>query len=213
MSFEINDEFDTPLIEIDPDMQFYLESNYIKNTKCDYYIEDKFVKNISKIQEQKRVLSMFHMNIKSLPKHFGELQQYLNMLEYDFSLIGISETWLNENNTDLYDLNGYVTIKGCRKERRGGGASLFMRDEISFATRNDPGFFDSEMESIFIEIDKDIFRTNSKIVIGLIYRMPDSSVDVFNERISDILNTVCKEHKIFDCIGDLNIDFVKYDVH
>ena len=62
--FEINDEFDTPLTEIDPDMQFYLESNYIKNTKCDYYIEDTFVKNISKIQEQKRALSMFHMNIK-----------------------------------------------------------------------------------------------------------------------------------------------------
>ena len=35
---------------------------------------------------------MFHMNIKSLPKHFDELQQYLNMLEYDFSVIGISET-------------------------------------------------------------------------------------------------------------------------
>ena len=63
------------------------------------------------------------------------------------------------------------------------------------------------MKFIFIEIDKDIFRTNSNIVIGLIYRMPDSSVDVFNERISDILNTVCKEHQIFYCIGDLNIDF------
>ena len=34
---------------------------------------------------------MFHMNIKGLPKHFDELQQYLNMLEYDFSVIGISE--------------------------------------------------------------------------------------------------------------------------
>ena len=70
----------------------------------------------------------------------------------------------------------------------GGGVSLYIRDEISFATRNDIGYFDSEMESIFIEINKDVFRTNSNIVIGLIYRMPDSSVDVFNERISDILN-------------------------
>ena len=43
--------------------------------------------------------------------------------------------------------------------------------------------------------------------------MPDTSVDVFNERIADILNTVCKEHKIFYCIGDLNIDLFKYDVH
>ena len=69
------------------------------------------------------------------------------------------------------------------------------------------------MESIFIEIDKYIFRTNSNIVIGLIYGMPDSSVGVFNERISDILNTVCKEHKICYCICGLNIDFFKYDVH
>ena len=184
--FEIHDEFDTPLTEIDTDMQFYLESNYIKNTKGDYYIEDTFVKNISKIQEQKRALSMFHMNIKSLPKHFDELQQYINMIENDFSVIGISKTWLNENNADLYDLNGHVTIKGCRKQRRGCGVPLYIRDEISFATRNDLGFFDSEMESILIEIDKDMFTTNCNIVIGLIYRTPDSSVDVFNERISDI---------------------------
>ena len=43
--------------------------------------------------------------------------------------------------------------------------------------------------------------------------MPDSSVDVFNERITDILNAVCKVHKIFYCIGDLNIDFFKCHVH
>ena len=97
---------------------------------------------------------------------------------------------MNENNVDLYYFDGYVTINGCRKQRRGGGVSLYIRDEISFATRNDLVCFDSEMESIFIEIDKDIFRTNSNIVIGLIYKIPDSSVDVFNERISDILNTV-----------------------
>ena len=43
--------------------------------------------------------------------------------------------------------------------------------------------------------------------------MPDSSVDVSNERISDILSTVRKEHQIFYCIGDLKIDFFSYDVH
>ena len=91
--FEIKDEFDTPLAERDPDMQFYLESNYIKNTKCDFYIEDTFIKNVSNMQDDKRALSMFHMNIKSLHKHFDELQQYLNVLKYDFSVIGISETW------------------------------------------------------------------------------------------------------------------------
>ena len=54
--FEINEQFDTPLIEIDPDMQFYLESNYIKNTKCDYYLEHTFVKNITRSEQQKNAI-------------------------------------------------------------------------------------------------------------------------------------------------------------
>ena len=33
---EINFQSDTPLNEIDPDMQFHLGTNYIKNTKCDW---------------------------------------------------------------------------------------------------------------------------------------------------------------------------------
>ena len=43
--------------------------------------------------------------------------------------------------------------------------------------------------------------------------MADSSVEIFNERISDILNTIQIEKKIFYLIGDLNIDFLKSDAH
>ena len=79
---------------------------------------------------------------------------------------------------------------------------------------NDLAYFVNEMQFIFIDIDKDMFRSNSDVVIGFIYKMPDSYIDVINERISDILNTVCKEHKICYCIGDPNIDFLfKCDVH
>ena len=42
VSFEINQESNTPVSEIDPDLQFYTESNCIQNTKCDYYLEDSF---------------------------------------------------------------------------------------------------------------------------------------------------------------------------
>ena len=40
--FEINQDSNTPFTEIDPDLQFYTESNYIHNMKCDYYLEDTF---------------------------------------------------------------------------------------------------------------------------------------------------------------------------
>ena len=40
--FEIKQESNTPVTEIDPDLQFYTESNYIQKTICDYYLEDSF---------------------------------------------------------------------------------------------------------------------------------------------------------------------------
>ena len=79
--------------------------------------------------------------------------------------------------------------------------------------RNDIDYFDNEMETVFIEIDKCIFGTDSNIAIGVIYRMPNSSVDVFNVRISDVMNVIQKERKLCYLLGDLNIDFLKADDH
>ena len=69
------------------------------------------------------------------------------------------------------------------------------------------------MESIFIEIDQNVFQTYSNIVIGLIYRMPDTSVDIFNEGITDISNVIDREKKIIYLIGDPNIDLFKCESH
>ena len=211
--FEINDQSDTPLTEIDPDLQFYLETSYIRNTKCDYYMEDTFIKKISTPGNHNKKLSLLHLNIKSLPRHYDEFIEYLTLLNFEFSCLGISETWLNECKEALHDIPGYVTVSKYRTDRRGGGVSLYIRHEICLTIRHDVDCFDSEMESIFIEIDRHIFQTPSHIVIGLIYRMPDASVDIFNERITDILNIIDREKKIIYLIGDLNIDLFKCESH
>ena len=48
-----------PLIEMDPDIQFYSNSQYTHGAKYDYYFEDPF---ISKVVEKKHCnqLSFFH---------------------------------------------------------------------------------------------------------------------------------------------------------
>ena len=43
--------------------------------------------------------------------------------------------------------------------------------------------------------------------------MPDASVDIFNERITDILNVIDRDKKIIYLIGDLNIDIFKCESH
>ena len=194
-------------------MQFYSDSHYIQNLNCDYYLEEKFIKEIEDYSTRGNHLSLFHLNIKSLSKHYDELQIFLKSLEHKFSIVGLTETWLDENKHDLYDLPDYNCIYRYRAGRRGGGVSLCLRNGIPHTSRNDLEYFDSEMESVFIEIESTVFDTKSNIIVGVTYRMPDSSVDVFNKRMCDILNVVTKEKKICYLIGDLNIDLLKYEEH
>ena len=82
--------------------------------------------------------------------------------------------------------------------------TLAIENEIPYISRCDIEYFDSEMESLFIEIDKDVFGTSSNIVIGVIYRMLDSSVDIFSDRMNDVLNIIQNERKLCYILGDSN---------
>ena len=137
-----------------------------------------------------------------------------------FSFLAFTKTWINESNHELYGLPGYNCINKYRKGRKGGGGggggggvSLAIKRGISYKVRTDLEYFDSEMESLFLEIDRNAFSTTNDIIIGVIYRMPDSSVEVFNERINAIMNTIQRENNTCYLLGDLNIDFLKSDGH
>ena len=91
--------------------------------------------------------------------------------------------------------------------------SLYIADNLPFKCRHDLEYFDSEMESLFIEIEGGMFNLDCSLIIGVLYRMSNVCVDVFNERMCDILNTVQKERKICYFLGDLNIDLLKYENH
>ena len=195
--FEINQESNTPVTEIDPDLHFYTESNYIQNTKCDYYLEDSFNDCFSESKTEDISASFFHLNIKSLPKHYNELNLYLDSLQVKFSFIALTETWLSESTEELYGIQNYNVVNRFRNGRKGGGVTLYINKNIPCTIRHDLEFFDSEMESLFIELDNNVFKTSSNIIIGIVYRMPDSSIDIFNDRMTDILYTVNKENKLF----------------
>ena len=141
------------------------------------------------------------------------MELYLNSLDFNFSFIGLSETWLDDNKEEFYDLNGYSSVNRYRNNKTGGGVSLHIQNGIPFILRNDLDYFDSEMENVFMKIDRCIFNTDSNIVIGVIYRMPNSSVDVFNDRIAVVMNVIQKERKLCYLMGDLNIDFLKAGDH
>ena len=118
--------------------------------------------------------------MESLPRHYDALIEYLTLLNFEFSCLRFSQNWLNEYKEPQHYIPDYATVSKYRWDRRGCGASLYIRHEIAFTIRHHVDCFDSEIESIFIEIDQDVFQTASNIVIGLIYRMPDASVDKYS---------------------------------
>ena len=61
--FEINDGFDTPFVDIDPNYQYYTNFHHSGNLNCDYYFEDEFRCKLHKIQKSQ--LYIFQLNIKA----------------------------------------------------------------------------------------------------------------------------------------------------
>ena len=57
------------------------------------------------------------------------LYKYLYNLKHNFSVIGISETWLQDANYNLYSMDGYKMVEKHREHKRGGrgGSSNLLR--------------------------------------------------------------------------------------
>ena len=82
-------------------------------------------------------------------------------LDIEFSAIGMSEIWLHDCNCHLYNVDGYNLIENHRSVKKGGGVAIFLKNGIPYPNRHDLEVGVDIYESVFIEIDKDVF--NKKI--------------------------------------------------
>lgn len=79
-------------------------------------------------------ISLLHLNCRSLLGNFDKFRALTMNLLNSFSVVGISETWLNDETSDLVNLPGYNFISNHRLSKSGGGVGLnqnllpFMED-------------------------------------------------------------------------------------
>ena len=156
--------------------------------------------------------SLCHLNIRSLRKNLTEFETYLQMLSHKFTIIGFTETWLNEADSELYGPNGYHFI-GKHINSRGGGVAVCVQNHSSYFERPDISILESDMESVFSEISKDQLQVNKNILIGVIYRPPATDVRSFNIQLDVYLDKIRKENKICYLLGDFNINLLNHDTH
>lgn len=105
--YEFSDSklYDVNLITADP----------FPDIECEYYDEEKF--NNSKMI--KAGFSVIHLNSRSMNSNFSKITDYLKRLNGQFSIIAVSETWLNEENKNNFQINGYELYYVNRSSKRG----------------------------------------------------------------------------------------------
>ena len=173
--------------DIDPDVNFCTD-----DVHCDYYIEDKFNEMLRNDNLCDEDFSLLHLNIRSLQRNLNSLSILLTCLNIKFSLIGVSETWLNDYSHSV-DIDGFNFIHKHRPNRTGGGVGLYISDNLDFKIRADLSFDDIDVaESLFIEIS----RPHGKNIIGgVIYRPPNQRVGDFVLKHNDLLEKISRENK------------------
>ena len=93
-----------------------------------------------------------HLNIRSLNCNLNSLQNLLARINNPFSVIGISETWL-QNSLHQVDINGNNFEHNYRSNRTGGGVGMYIASTLDYKIRYDLCFENTEIaESLFIEI-------------------------------------------------------------
>jgi len=77
----------------------------------------------------KHAFSVIHLNSRSLWSNFSKIKDYLNLFP-KFSVVAVSETWLDEDKLAEVELEGYQMFVMNKKDRRGGGVALYVDSSL-----------------------------------------------------------------------------------
>ena len=208
--FDINED-DNDIIEyhgdIDPNKCYFNEYSCKLFKNCNYYTDDSFNKCLSRHSISDNSFSVAHLNIRSIPANFSAFLSYMENLEHCFTVIGLSETWLNPTNVSAYGISGYNYVHRTRSTRKGGGVSLFVSEKSICSEMANHCMVNDYIESLFVKIT----NNGMTFVIGIVYRPSNSDIVQFTETLNDILGEV--SHMPFYIMGDYNIDLLKNELH
>ena len=148
-------------------------------TNCNYFTEDQLFERFHDTSHSN--LTLFNFNIRSMNRNFDKLIVLLEKLNFDLSVIGLTETWFSEKPHSLYSLPGYDLVTNNRLTRQGGGVALYVSLKYEYNVQQELNVMSDLLETLFIEMKVPGKRN---IVVGIIYRPPQGNVNLFvNENV------------------------------
>ena len=162
----------------------------------DYDIDEHLPSNVNSsyhtlqdlyaLEHSENDLSLFHLNVRSLPLHFDELVSTLATLKINFDVIGVSETWDSFDNpikTNV-EIPGYSCFS-CQSHSQNGGVALYMKSGLAPIPRPDLGKDSTDFESVWVEVEN---SDGKNYLFCCTYHHPSSTIDGFSEYLQEILS-------------------------
>ena len=143
-----------------------------------------------------------HLNARSLNKNIVELKEIVRKTKFD--AISISESWLTQKTPkDRFHIEGFKIFRNDRKNKRGGGVCLYVREHYDCKKIRIPNLPENP-ETLWVEVSV----KNKKIAIGTLYKAPKIPCRVFQEAYESLMHIYTKyEDPILT--GDFNVNMLR----
>ena len=160
------------------------------------------------------MLSILHLNIRSLNSKTRELNCLLELLVVKFDIVILTEIWTYnvEFYANILGKNNYEFFHDLPKDSNIGGVGIYTKKSLNAQIRDDIYLkFDSsyKCENVWL----DIYCNGTKILIGGIYRHPNQNLATFQNSLDKNLSAISKKKRSCYIFGDMNADFLKYEIN
>lgn len=153
-------------------------------------------------------LKIMYVNARSIKNKVCELKYILNTVSKNnkskIDVLVITEHWLSDTEIKFFVFENYDLHFTCRPTKTGGGAAVFVRNEL----QNELYYSYSDNNNSIISVK--IFLNNNKIInITSVYRSTkylNSDIDNFLEKITELNEKVGNKENLI--IGDFNLDLI-----
>ena len=173
----------------------------------EYMVEETFADSTAKSNIN---FTLMHLNAQSLLGNFDNFKHLLINLRRSVSVIGVSETWLNELTCDQVNIPEYNFPSNHRSSKIGGGVGLYLHNNLKYKMLPECNFSNPDViESLFIEIEV----PNKRNIVGNIYQPPNQNTASFVDKLNGILGLISKQNKKLHLMGDFNLDLLHYSTH
>ena len=137
--FPEDDEFDVAMSTIGL-MYDHLNFDEI----CKYYDIEQYNKSFP--VQNNQILSVLHINIRSINKNGNEMKVLISSLKHQPDIIALSESFLDSDSISQTHLPNYTGYHCTRDYQKRGGVSVFVRDHLCAEIIEEYSYIHPEIE-------------------------------------------------------------------